>query len=392
VIASKRPFPVALGKVDGICYPSSVAKLWRTMRLLSRPSGVEKPRSILLIALTCAAFTGCHAPGGPQTASISITQLPSASPGGPVQMGFIEGRVANPAPGQQIVIYARSGLWWIQPFANQPLTKIQPDLTWRNSTHLGTEYAVLLVDAGYHPASKAVQLPPVGNGVVAEVTGKGNSSAPIVNKTIHFSGFDWNVRAASSDRGGEPNTYDPENVWVDQNGFLHLRMQQHNGVWSCAELSLVRSLGYGSYRFVVQDTGHFTPSAVLGLYTADDLRTDDVRSELDIELSRWGLPNSKNAQFVVQPFYIPENVSRFMAPAGVLTHMFRWDPGRASFRTVRGSSISPGQPTVSEHTFNSGIPTPANETVHIDLYDYHHSKSSLQQPAEVVIEKFEYSP
>jgi hypothetical protein len=38
------------------------------------------------------------------------------------------------------------------------------------------------------------------------------------------------------------------------------------------------------------------------------------------------------------------------------------------------------------------VPTPASETVHIDLYDYHHSKQALQQPAEVVVEKFEYLP
>ena len=33
-------------------------------------------------------------------------------------------------------------------------------------------------------------------------------------------------------------------------------------------------------------------------------------------MSRWGLAASKNAQYVVQPFYVPENISRFMAPAG----------------------------------------------------------------------------
>jgi len=173
---------------------------------------------------------------------------------------------------------------------------------------------------------------------------------------------------------------------------LHLRMEERNGVWSCAEVSLTRSLGYGSYTFVVQDIGHLGPSAVLGLYTADDFRTDNVRSELDVELSRWGNPQGKNAQFVVQPFYIPENISRFMAPPGVLTHAFRWDPGRASFKTVHGSAAGPGTVPVSDHVFTSSIPTPADEKVHIDLYDYHHSKTSLQQPAEVVIEKFEYLP
>ena len=307
-------------------------------------------------------------------------------------MGFIEGRASNATAGQQIVIYAYSGIWWVQPFANQAFTRIQPDSTWRNSTHLGTEYAAVLVEPGYRPASKVTALPPVGNGVVAVARMSGKPAAPIVSKVIHFSGYDWNVRTAGSDRGGEPNAYDPENTWVDEAGHLHLRMQQREGTWTCAEVSMTRSLGYGSYMFVVQDTGHVSPSAVLGLYTMDDLRTDDVRSELDVELSRWGSPTNKGAQFVVQPFYVPENISRFEAPAGVLTHMFRWEPGRASFKTVRGAGRGNGAAPVHEHVFTSGIPVPANETPHMDLYEFHHSKNSSQQPVEVVIEKFEFLP
>src|SRR6202040_111439 len=96
------------------------------------------------------------------------------------------------------------------------------------------------------------------------------------------------------------------------------------------------SLGYGTYRFAVQDSADLQPSGVLGIYTLDEGKPDEIRSELDIELSRWGNPTNKNAQYVVQPYYVPENMSRFMAPAGVLTHILRWEPGVASFKTVRG--------------------------------------------------------
>ena len=53
---------------------------------------------------------------------------------------------------------------------------------------------------------------------------------------------------------------------------------------------------------------------------------------------------------------------------------------------------APGSKTVSELVFTSGVPTPAAETVHLDLYDFRHSRNTLQTPAEVVIEKFEYLP
>lgn len=335
---------------------------------------------------------GCGKSARENQAAIAITQAPPQSPGGPDKMDFIQGKVTGAKPGEQVVLYARSNIWWIQPVSQQPFTSIQPDSTWRNSTHLGTEYAALLVEPGYKPTFKTTALPGLGNGVVAVALAKGAPSAPIVSKVIHFSGYDWMVRVASSDRGGEANAYDADNAWVDEKGYLHLRMNQLRGRWSCAEVSLNRSLGYGTYRFTVQDTGHLGPSAVVGMFTWDDVRSGDFKNELDIELSRWGKPGAKNAQYVVQPFYVPQNVARFNTPAGRVTHMFSWYPDRADFKSVRGDAAKSSGPAISEHVFTSGIPTPASETVHIDLYDFRHSKLNLQQPAEVVFEKFEYFP
>ena len=356
--------------------------------------GTPTARYRLVNCLTLAVIllAGCKSRHAPDKPVLEITQMPIASLGGPDQLDAIEGRVGKARPGEQVVLYAHSGVWWIQPLANQPYTKIQSDSTWRNLTHLGTEYAAVLVEPGYRPASRLVSLPAEGNGVSAVVVVKGRAGAPVATAPIHFSGYDWTARGTVSDHGGEPNEYDPANAWTDEKGFLHLRMAQRNGQWSCAEVSLNRSLGYGTYKFVVEDTALLRPSAVLGMFTWDDIRSTNFRNELDIELSRWGDPNADNAQYAVQPFFAPENLTRFTAPAGVLTYMFRWEPGTVSFRTIRGSSTEPGAKPINEHTFTSGVPLPANETVRIDLYDFHHSESSSQQPAEAVIERFEFTP
>jgi hypothetical protein len=76
----------------------------------------------------------------------------------------------------------------------------------------------------------------------------------------------------------------------------------------------------------------------------------------------------------------------------VLTHMLRWESGRASFKTVRGSVIGPDAATISEHVFTSDVPAPAKETAHIGLYSYRRANSPAPQPVEVVIEKFEFLP
>jgi hypothetical protein len=346
-------------------------------------------RPLLLVLLLCCVSCG---PSSHRHPAIEFTHLPPANPGGPDLLDFIEGRVEDAAPGQQVVLYAHAGAWWIQPTTDQPFTKIQPDATWKNSTHLGLEYAALLVDPGYLPGAKLEALPPVGKGVAAVAIGKGPAGVPASEKLIRFSGYDWVVRAAGSNRGGEPSAFSTKNAWTDSKGYLHLRMGIEDGRWTNAEVNLNRSLGYGSYRFVVEDSAHLPPSAVVGLFTMDEVRTSIVENELDVELSQWSKPKSRNSQYLVQPYYVPENVSRFSTPGGVVTHSFRWEPGKVSFASVRGAEIRPDSRPFAQHVFTSGIPAAGGQTAHINLYDFHHSQSHLQGPVEVVIEKFEYLP
>jgi signal transduction histidine kinase len=121
------------------------------------------PPTLIVFALLAA---GCRAtPSGPH---VEFTRIPKAAPGGPEsQLVTIEGRAIGARPGQQVVLFARSGDWWVQPFADQPFTTIRTDSTWTNSTHPGTDYAALLVDPGYVPPSTAHALPDPGGLVVA---------------------------------------------------------------------------------------------------------------------------------------------------------------------------------------------------------------------------------
>lgn len=112
----------------------------------------------VLVACGCATSS--------QT-SIKITSIPPAEKGGGRELDVISGHVSGASNGQQVVLYARSGAWYVQPFVETPFTQILPDGSWSNSTHLGTEYAALLVQPGYVPPPLALGLPGVGDGVVA---------------------------------------------------------------------------------------------------------------------------------------------------------------------------------------------------------------------------------
>jgi hypothetical protein len=343
-------------------------------------------------ALLLAAGCGCRVVKKQQGPSLMFLQVPSAAPGGFEPLERITGKVVEAPSGARVVAYAHNGDWYVQPFRSRPFTDVGTNGSWSAVTHLGAEYAALLVSAGYEPPARVSDLPTVGGGVLAVAVTRGSSTPVKLPKVLHFSGYNWNVSSSPSDHGGELSDYEPANAWVDDKGYLHLLMTQEEGLWHCAGIKLTRSLGYGTYRFVVQDSAHLPPSAVLAMFTRDDRHDAEERTELDVELSRWGKTYNRNADYVVQPYYIPENTVHFEVPAGVMSYVLRWDPESATFKTSTEASAGASSRKVMEHTFKSGVPVPASETVHIDFYDFHHAQSGLQHPVEIVVEKFEYLP
>jgi hypothetical protein len=347
----------------------------------------------LLLLIVCILFAGsCKLRQTIVEPVITFTKIPPSKEGGPDKIDAIEGSVTNAETGQQIVLYAKSGIWWVQPFADKSLTEIQPDLSWKNSTHYGTEYAAFLVEPSYLPPTKLDELPEIGNGIAAISTVKGEQegSTSEAVKTLDFSGYEWKIRTNPSDRGATVNYYDAENAKTDENGFLHLRISKQTDKWTCAEISLTRSLGYGTYNFAVSNVSQLESGVVFSMFTWDELEANQNHREMSIEISRWGNPANKNMQFVVQPYYIPANVARFTAPTGRLIYSFHWEAGRVSFKTIQIAGDK--ERVIAEHTFTSGIPSSENETIHLNLYIFGYGKNPLQKENEVIIEKFEFLP
>ena len=348
----------------------------------------------ILPLVFCVAFSGCHQRQNSASPSIEFTKIPPAAQGGREKVDTISGRVAGARSDQQVVIYARSGTWWVQPWPDRPFIPIRDDSTWSTETHLGFEYAALLVDPGYSPPPTMDVAPTQGGAVVLVKIVKGTGT-PILapTKPLKFSGYDWSVRTISSDRGGTNNLYDGDNAWTDERGALHLQIKKKSGRWSCAEVVLNRSLGYGTYVVTTRDLSRLEPAAVFSLNTFDDWGGDQYYREMDIEVSRFGdASNRNNAQYLVQPYYVPGNVFSFAAPPGVLTHVMQWESGRASFKTLRGASPNSGAAVISQHVFTAGVPSPGQERVQLFFYVVASDKSPLQSGSEVVVDKFEYLP
>ncbi|MEP7362406.1 MAG: hypothetical protein ABI972_04055 [Acidobacteriota bacterium] len=359
-----------------------MSALWR-----NSVSTWERSLSCALNGLLCLMLSGCQPARLKVEPSIEFTHLPPAGEGSPDKLVAIEGHVTGAQPGQRIVLFARSGVWWVQPTAREPYTAIRHDGHWKNDTHPGIAYAALLVTANFRPPTTISDLPNKSGDVLAVAIAEGKRLSRPVARSVSFSGYQWELRQTPSGRGGTRNAYDPANAWTDKSGFLHLRIDKQAKDWTSAEVTLTHSLGYGSYRFVVRDMSKLEPAVVFSVFTWDEAGPP---REMNIEIGRWGETAVKNAQYVIQPYYVPANVVRFMAPAGVLTHSFRWEPGRVIFQTARG--VGAGATPVASHTFSSGVPAPGSEAVHMNLYVYDNKSNPLRNSAEVVVEKFEYLP
>ena len=194
--------------------------------------------------------------------SIDFTTLPPAGEGSADIVNAIEGRVRGARPHQRIVLFARAGQWWVQPVAANPFTTIGKDSRWKSTTHPGSAYAALLVDPEYTPPATANALPPVGGPVRAVAIAEGAALAHPQPRMLHFSGYEWAVRRTPP---GSRTMYEDSNASVDRDGFLHLRMSRKENEWMAAQVELTRSLGYGSYRFVVRDVSRFEPGVVLAI-------------------------------------------------------------------------------------------------------------------------------
>jgi hypothetical protein len=232
-------------------------------------------------------------------------------------------------------------------------------------------------------------------GDAAPVTSSGIANVPATNKshmkTLQFSGYDWLVKTSDHRVGPGPNYFSDsaDNVSVDAQGQLHLRITEREGRWFCAEVISSRSFGYGTYRFYLNTKAESVdPQTVLGMFTWNDDPAYAHR-EIDIEISRWGLANNQNAQFVVQPYTRPQNIVRFQMPPALSSsvHSFSWKPDNVLFQ-----STAADQAVIQQHTFIKDIPRAGGENARINLWLFAGRPPTNGKPIEVVISKFEFTP
>lgn len=227
-----------------------------------------------------------------------------------------------------------------------------------------------------------------------------------VAATLQFSGYTWEVRPAGFGGPGG-NQWDPNGVWVDPNGDLHLKLRNVNGQWRAAELYTTQRLGFGTYQWqIIGPIDKLDRNLVLGLfnYTRPDVGPDGT-NEIDIEFARWGNASAPNLNYVVWPALsgTPKNFQthNFTLSGTYTTHRFTWSANSILFQSLHGHtdtdsnefyrwSFAPAQP--SRDIPQKPLP------LHMNLWLFDANEDGIADAPvdgvemEIVIRKFTFIP
>jgi hypothetical protein len=244
---------------------------------------------------------------------------------------------------------------------------------------------------------------------------------------LAFSGRLWDIKIYKDQKWGPGNNYftnHPNDIWIDDDGHLHLTVTERVGQWRCTEVICQDTMGYGTYIWTIQgDPVDIDPNIIIGLFTWDDSTFQtDANSEVDIEFSKWGdLEQDTTLQYGVQPInfgpYFPErDYKPKVEPStwdGVSTHAFTWTKDSITWASWQGDQYGNGEPLArwkfdknnpprrkNENGISSDpviIPAPGKNTnARMNMWLVKGADVGPAFPIpyrhEIIIQKFEYIP
>jgi hypothetical protein len=226
------------------------------------------------------------------------------------------------------------------------------------------------------------------------------ATAPAAAKTVDFAGYTWEVREGGGGPG--PNHWSADNVRVAADG-LHLRIAAAAGQWSCAEVTMTRSLGFGTFVFELAGRpDRFDRNIVLGLfdYPTADIGPDGT-NEIDIEFAQWGdAGNDRRLNWTVYPPSLGPPPTHHEVPLALAgeasTHRFDWTSGGVKFASFDGWKDSGGLSPIAK--WNDAPARPRHHIprqplpVHLNLWLFQGEAPVDGREVEVVIRSFSFTP
>lgn len=209
-------------------------------------------------------------------------------------------------------------------------------------------------------------------------------------RTVEFSNREWIVSSGYTGPGPNYWSNNPESVWVDDEGALHLKIRKIDNKWHCASVNLKESLGYGEYTFYLDcHVENYASNIIVGLFTYES----DSR-EIDIEFTRWGHKKFPNGWYTIQPFpYFFGNQKRFYfdLKENKSVHKFIWSKDKIGFTSHLGHNPCDDSKIIKKWTYKGKKnPPPGNEKLYINFWLFRGKAPFNNKEEELIINKVEF--
>lgn len=219
------------------------------------------------------------------------------------------------------------------------------------------------------------------------------------NATLAFSGYTWTISAPAGQVSPGPNYWAQSNAWVDANGWLHLKVAYNPATnhWEAAEVYTTQSLGYGTYQWQVEGAlGSFDKNIVLGFFNYSG---NNLHDEMDIEIARWGNSAWDNLNYTIYPITGVNTApvsytASFTTPNGTYTtHRFKRTSNSIKLQSLYGFQDGDANQFQTKTFTNSDVAiSTLAMPVHMNLWLFDGLAPSNNQPVEVIIHSFKFTP
>jgi hypothetical protein len=216
--------------------------------------------------------------------------------------------------------------------------------------------------------------------------------------TISFSGYTWTVKAPADATGPGPNIWSAANVFVDNEGSLHLKLTKNaaTGKWECAEVASTEKFGEGTYQWQVEGPlATLDKNIVLGLFNYSG---KDGLDEMDIEFAQWGNETFPHLNYTIWPVDKGTNkayhTANFTMPDGTYTtQRFVRKNKSIAFKSLYGFTDADANEFESK-TFKSPAASISTEpmAVYMNLWLYNGQAPANGKGMEIVIHSFKFIP
>lgn len=230
---------------------------------------------------------------------------------------------------------------------------------------------------------------------------------------LKWKGMTWIAKHApdiDAPRGPGENMWNKNNVWVDEEDKLHLKLtRQANGRYTCAELRSENNYQYGTYSWkVISPLDQLHKDVIFGLFQYGGV---DFINEIDFEFTRWNNPAANWCNYTVYRKSVtspnPENNYVHIDYSEPLvgtysTHIYKREGDKITFKSFHGhgeTSLFANIPGGNSWVYNepNQVPTQAMP-VFIQLWTkYKNLPPGLNYTltnniVEVVVSDFQFTP